>query len=196
MISSTSIRQTLSVRAPQIHEDMALPRAAVALILREGDDAAPDLLFIERAHRDGDPWSGDLGFPGGKVEALDVSPRRAAERETLEEVGLELPEETFLGRLDDLQGAHLPIVVSCFVYALEKSPPLSTGEDEVVDAFWIPLPLLADPDRHRAATVRFRDEILTRPAIDLLGPGRPVLWGITYRLVGDFLNRLGLAPPA
>jgi hypothetical protein len=29
------------------------------------------------------------------------------------------------------------------------------------------------------------------PAIDLLGPGRPVLWGITYRFVTQLVAFLG-----
>jgi 8-oxo-dGTP pyrophosphatase MutT (NUDIX family) len=155
--------------------------AAVAMILREVS-AAPEMLFIKRARRDGDPWSGDLGFPGGKVERLDGSPRSAAERETLEEIGLALKGARFLGRLDDIAGAHQPIVVSCFVYGLLDSPSLQLNE-EVTRAFWFPLEKLLDPNRHIEAAVHFRGEPLLRPAIRVLEPGQTVLWGITYRLV-------------
>ena len=64
----------------------------------------------------------------------------------------------------------------------------------MVDAFWAPLQWLCDPGRQRLATVCFRGEPLQRPAIDLLGAGRTVLWGITYRLVCQFLQILGIAP--
>ena len=33
------------------------------------------------------------------------------------------------------------------------------------------------------------------PGIDLLGPGRPVLWGLTYRFVVQLLRLAGCAVP-
>jgi hypothetical protein len=43
-------------------------------------------------------------------------------------------------------------------------------------------------------TVVFKGEQFQRPAIDLRGPDRTVLWGITYRLVCQFLQILGHEP--
>src|SRR4249920_2600283 len=55
-------------------------QAAVAIILRErlreGDRAGTnvtDLLFIRRAEKSGDPWSGHMAFPGGHIELSDGS---------------------------------------------------------------------------------------------------------------------------
>uniref|UniRef100_A0A831UCR4 CoA pyrophosphatase n=1 Tax=Geobacter metallireducens TaxID=28232 RepID=A0A831UCR4_GEOME len=166
-----------------------LTPAAVALILREGDRGL-EVLFIERASHDGDPWSGDLGFPGGKVEPGDAGPREAAERETGEELGLDLAAARYLGRLADIAGAHLPVRISCFVYGLSGNPNLTPGS-EVRDFFWVPLEDLRDPGRHTAATVRFGGETFRRPAIVLPVEGKPVLWGITYRLVMQFLAIAG-----
>ena len=64
-------------------------QAAVAVVLREGDSGS-EILFIERSTREDDPWSGHMAFPGGRVEAADANTRAAAERETLEEVGVSL----------------------------------------------------------------------------------------------------------
>jgi 8-oxo-dGTP pyrophosphatase MutT (NUDIX family) len=166
--------------------------AAVAMILRDAPHG-PEILFIERARHESDPWSGDLGFPGGKIEAEDDEPRRAAERETLEEIGLDLQEACYLGRLDDLAGAHLPVVISCFVYETGQTGSFSLSE-EVAEVFWVPLRTLVDPRRHRLTTVFFRGERLQRPAIDLRGPEGTVLWGITYRLVCQFLQIIGRKP--
>jgi 8-oxo-dGTP pyrophosphatase MutT (NUDIX family) len=164
-------------------------RAAVALILR----TAPlglEVLFIERAMHAGDPWSGDLGFPGGKVEASDREARLTAERETREEIDLDLRSGRYLGRLSDIAGAHLPVTVSCFVYGLTEPTPFRLG-DEVRTTFWTPLEQLCNPERHIEAAVRFGGATLVRPAIRLLEPGQTVLWGITYRLVIQFLGILG-----
>ncbi len=61
----------------------------------------------------------------------------------------------------------------------------------MVTAFWVPLTDLLDPARHLETTVRFGREPLVRPAIRLLPPGRRVLWGLTYRLVQQFLELMG-----
>lgn len=162
-----------------------LTPAAVALILREGGEGL-EVLFIERASHDGDPWSGDLGFPGGKIEPGDAGPRDAAERETREELGLDLAVSRYLGRLADIAGAHVPIRVSCFVYGLAGNPSLMPG-GEVRDVLWVPLADLCDPARHRPAAVRFGGETFERSAILLPAEGKPVLWGLTYRLIMQFL---------
>jgi 8-oxo-dGTP pyrophosphatase MutT (NUDIX family) len=49
-----------------------------------------EILFIKRAGRAGDRWSGHVALPGGKRDPQDASDRVAAIRETQEEVGLDL----------------------------------------------------------------------------------------------------------
>ncbi len=184
-LTIADLAANLAAHAPAEISAPGLTPAAVALILREGRGGA-EVLFIERASHDGDPWSGDLGFPGGKIEPGDAGPRGGAERETREELGIDLTAACYLGRLADIAGAHLPIRVSCFVYGLVGNPLLLPG-DEVRDAFWVPLADLCDPLRHREAAVRFGGEIFKRPAILLPVEGKPVLWGITYRLIMEFI---------
>jgi 8-oxo-dGTP pyrophosphatase MutT (NUDIX family) len=146
-----------------------------------------EILFIERAPRAGDPWSGDIGFPGGRMEEGDLDSRRTAERETLEEIGLDLHERRYIGRLSDIAGAHLPVQVSCHVYGVEGIPTFVLSH-EVRDLFWVALADLNAPERQIIAPVRFGGEMLDRPAIRLPQAGKPVLWGITYRLITEFLE--------
>lgn len=187
MITIPYIADILAPHLPLLVSASHPGRSAVALIMRDGTDG-PEILFIRRAADERDPWSGNLAFPGGRIDPGDLSPRHAAERETWEETGLRLQETRLLGRLDDVTGAHLPVLVSCFVYALSHDQPLCPNR-EVAEAFWIPLTKLLDADRHTVIEVAFGGQQFLRPAIPLL-PGRPVLWGITYRLVMQFLNLL------
>ena len=154
----------------------------MALLLHQSAEQEPRLLLIERARREGDPWSGDLAFPGGRMEPGDADERAAAERETAEEVGLDLAAARFLGRLDDMSASLLPITVAAFVYAVESAalPALSLS-DEVTEAFWVPLPHLFDRRRLREHRLRRGAAEHRFPALDLLGPGRPLLWGLSYR---------------
>ncbi len=180
------VEQALSRRAPELLNFAEVPRAAVALILGSKGDSL-DLLFIERSTHKEDPWSGNVGFPGGKMERGDEDLRRTAERETLEEVGIDLGHGRFLGRLSDVGGTRLRIQVACFVYGL-RHPDALRLSDEVRDAFWVPLDVLLDTSRHGEAVVRFGDRQLPRPAFALPQPHKPPLWGLTYRLVLEFLD--------
>ena len=190
------LRSALATYQPRIADRSAWPEhthAAVALLLRQSPSGI-EILFILRAEFSGDPWSGNIAFPGGHIEADDDTARAAAERETLEEIGIDLHQEEFLGQLDDVAGAHLPVIVSCFSYLVTEATPI-THNREIGETFWVPLTTLADPKRQRLHHVIFRGERLERPAIDLLGPERTVLWGITYRLASHFMELAGSPLP-
>lgn len=63
----------------------------VILIAEQGlkkSDAMPTILMMQRAERAGDPWSGDVSFPGGKQDASDANTRAAALRELHEKLDL------------------------------------------------------------------------------------------------------------
>lgn len=163
-------------------------RAAVAVVVCDGA-AGPELLFIERARRRGDPWSGQMAFPGGRVDPGDADARAAAERETREEVGLDLGGAELLGRLGDVHaGVRVvaPLVLSSFVYRIDGRVPLVPNY-EVREALWVPVARLTDP-RHRVAhrwgPGRF-------PGIVVGDPDRHVVWGLTHRLVCELLGLCG-----
>ena len=220
MTTLQHIKDALAAHQPQVLPDAGRQRAAVALVLckdpgsgapgsedpgsedpgsealgfEASDDRALRLLFIERTEHQGDPWSGHLAFPGGRVEEQDRSVRDTAERETLEEIGLDLRGAEYLGRLDDLTGATIPMVVSGFVY-VTPSPAVFELNHEVSKVFWFSLDDLLDAKRHSHYRLRYEGVERTVHAIDLLGPGRPLLWGLTYRFVTQFLKLLGHEGP-
>ena len=194
MIAIAAIRAALSHHQPLLATTSDKTPAAVALVLRERDGQT-QLLFIERTRQEGDPWSGHIAFPGGRREACDADLRQTAERETCEEIDLDLRQGEYLGRLDDLTGASLPVRVAAFAYIVKNPGPL-TPNSEVQEAFWVPLAILLDPARQLECQFPFRGlEGRLLPAIDLLEPGRPVLWGITYRFVVQLLGKVGYQLP-
>ena len=188
LINLCNIEKILAGHKPSIITDDLPTPAAVSLILHE-DSTGLQMLFIERASHDDDPWSGNISFPGGKIEKDDESPKLAAERETLEEIGLDLRGERYLGRLSDVVGTHLPVKISCFVYATDNTRSFSLNE-EVRDVFWVPFKELRNPARHGDFCVRFSGRTFIRPGIRLTQEGKPLLWGLTYLLVRDFLELL------
>src|SRR5512140_1637351 len=95
--------------------------AAVALVLYAGEDGL-ETLFIKRATRDGDPWSGQIALPGGKRHEGEDSLMTTAVRETQEEIGLDLAVNgTLLGELDEIRPRSPllpPIIVRPYVFAV------------------------------------------------------------------------------
>ncbi len=186
------IRSAMAGHSPMLCEPGRL-NAAVAVTLCK-DEGGTSLLLMRRAERDGDPWSGHLSFPGGRIDASDPSLQHAAERETREEVGLDLSTAQRLGRLDDVRGVAVPIIVSAFVYALERPAPLVLS-DEVRKAFWVPLDELLDSSRHVTETFEYQGNTLELPAIELDDGGGPPLWGMTYHFLEQFFSLIGHSLP-
>ena len=175
---------------PSIPFDQPVHRAAVAAIFRSGVDAT-ELLLIQRAERLGDPWSGQMAFPGGRTDPTDASPESTAVRETREEIGLQLEAHHAIGTLAELDGGRATnrlVLVSAHAYWLDSAPSLSPNH-EVADTVWVPLPELVDPDRH--IDYYFPAADMSFPGIRLDGDGQ-VLWGLTLRFVGDLFDRLGV----
>lgn len=160
-------------------------RASVAMILNQ---SAHDLeiLFIQRAAHDLDPWSGHIAFPGGKLEEGELE-CQAACRETFEETGIDLGQGHYLGRLSDIIGANLPVRVSCCLFGIDRMNYRPVLNEEVRDLFWVTLSDLRDQGRHLRSSVAFDEKQFEVPAIILPVDDKPVLWGITYRLVMQFL---------
>lgn len=161
-------------------------RASVAMILHQAADDL-EILFIQRATHDLDPWSGHIAFPGGKLEEGELE-CQAACRETHEEVGIDLGQARYLGRLSDITGASLPVRVSCCLFGLDRTSCSPVLNGEVRDLFWVALSDLRDPGRHlQSPVVVFDERRLEVPAIRLPVDDKPLLWGITYRLVMQFM---------
>jgi 8-oxo-dGTP pyrophosphatase MutT (NUDIX family) len=186
MCNLTLLRHALQHREPILLSNAQNP-AAVAMILTQGMQGL-EVLFIERAPHPKDPWSGNLAFPGGRVDPGDADMKATAERECREEIGLNLAHAECLGQLDDIIGTNLPVRISCFVYLLSELPELALNH-EVTRAFPFPLEELRNPSRHTRTELFWQGRTRHIQAIRL-AEHTPLLWGITYRLVIQILSRL------
>jgi 8-oxo-dGTP pyrophosphatase MutT (NUDIX family) len=161
--------------------------AAVAVIVTPGPDA---LLFIRRAERTGDPWSGHMALPGGRRDEADPDLLSTAIRETAEEVGLALPRASLLGSLDDVvprTPVLPPIAVRPYVFALPARPVL-TLNPEVAAARWVYLDHLLHPATYHSVRIQIRGESREVPAYQL---DDAIVWGMTERVITGLLAHLG-----
>lgn len=165
-------------------------RAAVALVFRAPEGGSAELLVIRRAERVGDPWSGQMGLPGGGSQPNDSSLEDTALRETLEETGVDIRSDGHvLGALDE----HRPrtpllpaIIVTPYVAVVRADVVLSLNA-EVADALWIPLRALRDGNAQRDSVVHIRGAARNEPSF-VVGP--TVVWGMTNRILRSLLALL------
>jgi len=183
------IRRRLAELDPEpIPRDKVPRRAAVATVLRfdEADDSC-EILFILRAKQEGDPWSGHMAFPGGRMEQGDLDELGTARRETLEEVDLDLERHgELLGRIDDLHasahGRVLPLAIRPFVFRLATShAELQANLEEVEEIHWVPAATLLDPASATTVPYELNGQRFDLPAFRVAGDR--IIWGLTYQML-------------
>ena len=162
--------------------------AAVALVLQPKVSGLR-ALFILRAKKEGDPWSGQMALPGGHRETIDTDLVETARRETHEEIGLDLNQAgRYLGSLAGIRAnprAGFDLVVTPQVFALEdKAVPLQPNE-EVAEVLWGNLDeMISGRSLTDASFPEFQREG-TFPGYQV---GAQVVWGLTFRMINDFFD--------
>jgi 8-oxo-dGTP pyrophosphatase MutT (NUDIX family) len=163
--------------------------AAVAVMLRDGDEGL-ETLFIHRAVRAGDRWSGQIAFPGGRRDAADPDLLTTAIRETLEEIGVDLAHAERLGVLDDLHPRTPvlpPVVVRPFAFALTERPEILPSP-EVQSAFWVSFRALQSPAARGTVTVDHPG--IPRQALPAYVIGKHTIWGMSERILTPLISLL------
>lgn len=157
-------------------------RAAVSIILT--DRVAPEILLIKRADRAGDPWSGQVAFPGGKAQEGDLTARDTAIRETFEEVGVDLRQSSvFLGYLGMFKTHTGTMDVVPSVFLLKDK--VSVKPNKEVSSFkWVALNRLVSPETkgsHRFGVIGSEVEVPAFLVDDY------TIWGLTHRIISSLV---------
>ena len=166
----------------------AKPAAAVTVLLRPGS-AGLDVLLGERRKREGDPWSGQIGLPGGRHHEEDGTLLATAVRETREEVGVDLLQDTeILGHMPPRAPGNKPEMLVVPYVALAIRPVDPTPGPEMASIFWCRLEELS-PSLGKSVVSTILGE-LTVPSFTCEGR---LIWGFTYRILEELLIYLGLS---
>ncbi len=171
------------------------PRAASVLVplFRENDEW--NLLFIRRTEHVSDRHSGQVAFPGGKVDAEDNDAVAAALRECKEEIGVAARQINVLGCLKNYRTVS-NYLVTPVIATIDWPVDLSIDNTEVDRVFSIPLSWLSDP-----ANFQIKERLL--PQFDVSLPvyyyqryQGELLWGITAKITVSLLMSLGFRFPS
>ncbi|MDA1117144.1 MAG: CoA pyrophosphatase [Proteobacteria bacterium] len=130
--------------------------------------------------------SGQISFPGGRVEPGDGNAEATALRETREEIGLDAQRIELLGKLSDYHtrtGFRITPVVALV------SPPFELRLDahEVDAAFEVPLSFLLDPANHQRHAREFQGRTVHYFAIPY---GEHYIWGATAGMLVNLYRHL------
>ena len=185
-------RPEMTAKFQEIRETLAAKRfssgndpvdAVVAVLLNEVSNDL-EILLIHRAERTDDPWSGQIGLPGGRVRRTDPSTKDALRREVQEEVGFDVALDGWeLGPLSiSSPMRNLDVKVQPWVFALHRRPSVNVGQ-EVQEAFWVSLARL--PSLRGSAEIEIRG--LKRAVDAFLVDGR-IVWGFTHRVLNELLT--------
>ena len=157
--------------------------ASVSMIVR--DRTSPSVLLIRRADHPGDPWSGQIAFPGGKMQPEDRTARDTAVRETLEEVGVDLDRSArFLGygAVTTTHTGSMDVVPSVFEL---KEGVVIRPNDEVASYRWVYLEDLLSPEARSTYRFNFQGKPVEMPAFVA---GDYVVWGLTHRILTSMMD--------
>lgn len=162
----------------------ATKEAAVLMALVEREDEL-SVLLTKRADKLSS-HSGQVAFPGGKIDAEDDSPEAAALREAEEEVGLASRHVEVLGRLPDyFTGSGYKIAPILGI--MDSHAVVEANPDEVDYIFEVPLSFLMNPDNHVRGSRVFEGK--ERHYLEM-PYGDHYIWGVTANIIRVLYDRL------
>lgn len=125
----------------------------VAIVTREH----PTVLLTQRTDHLS-THSGQIAFPGGKMDAGDTAIEDTALREAEEEIGLARERVEVLGRLPVYVTGTAFIVTPVIALVAPEHLSLRPNPHEVADIFEVPLSFLMNPAHHRRHCVEWQGQ--------------------------------------
>lgn len=180
-------RLTAALAGHQPHRAEVADARAASVLIPIVEVPEPTLILTVRtdtvrSHK------GQISFPGGSVDPGEGS-LDAALRETKEEIGLDPSLVKVIGELDTFPTFVSGYVVTPFVGWLDEDPKLDPNPAEVAELLHVPLAHLNDEIRKDPG---FEHGNRAYPTEAWVWNDR-VIWGVTARIMRQFLTILGEA---
>lgn len=148
------------------------------------------IVLIERmSNKRHDRHSGQISFPGGKLEDRDPSLAAGALREANEEVGVIQEDIEILGQLTEMYIPVSNFLVHPFVGKLDYTPLFIPQPSEVKSILEVPLNILTDPKTINRTELRISNDIILKN-VPYYNFQNHIVWGATAMMLSEFLEVL------
>jgi len=146
-------------------------------------------VFMKRSD-DGHVHSGQISFPGGKVEEQDLTYVDTALREANEELGIPTDEVEVLGRLTELYIPLSNFLVYPTLGFMYKRPDFVIDPKEVAYEIEVDLPTLLDGSHRKVREIeqRTRWGHYRTQAPSYLVHQEHIIWGATAMMLSELLS--------
>src|SRR5215472_11031860 len=156
-----------------------------AVLVPVVDRPDPTVLLTQRT-ADLASHAGQVAFPGGKIDPIDATPAAAAMREAEEEIGLDH------GLIEPIGYLDLYLTFSGFrvlptVARIAPDYRLVLSEQEVADAFEVPLTFLMDVQNHALHSRDWKGVTRRYYAMPF---GERYIWGVTAGILRNLYERI------
>lgn len=160
-------------------------KSAVLVIIYPFDEDF-NIVLTKRAEYRG-VHSGQISFPGGKVEKEDRSLEETALREAEEEIGINRNHVEVVGALSELYIPPSNFIVSPFVGVMNEKPEMKAEDKEVDQIIEMPLSYLTAKDAISPARVKTDMGSLQVNAYLF---NNHIVWGATSMILSEFADVL------
>jgi len=143
---------------------------------------SPELIYTQRSSHLS-THSGEVSFPGGKADEIDLNLFATALRESNEEISLNSKDVTELGKLNYLISRH-KIEVNPFIATVDR-PQVLTPNEEIEEIFTVPLDFLLDPANIQREVIERQGGVWQVPSWNIKNQK---IWGLTAMITVNFLN--------
>jgi len=166
-----------------IRRDNLRDAAVLIPVVDHGDEASVILTKRTEKLRN---HSGQVAFPGGRIDPTDPTPEFAALRETVEEIGLDADHIEVVGRMPDyVAGSGYRIAPVLGI--VRPGFHLTINPHEVDTTFEVPLRFLMDPANHHQGSRVWGDREWFY--YDMPYGGQRI-WGVTAGIIRTLYERL------
>lgn len=165
-----------------LKSNIEIRESAVAVVLYK-DGNQIECLLTQRPEYDG-KHGGQVSFPGGKRELLDLNLEETARRECWEEIGIPIEKGILIGELTEVYIPVSQFLVKPYIYFHEVLPELIADQREVAEILNFPLFDLKKEELISTMQIQLPDGTVYKdiPYFDL---ANKKVWGATALILSE-----------
>lgn len=167
----------------------AAPKSSVLILLYPKNNSIY-LVLIERPVYNG-THSGQIAFPGGKVDTFDISPMHTAIRESYEEIGINITEKEIIAPLTSLYIPASNFEVFPFLAWYNETPNFTPNHREVAEIIETPISLIIDERSINRVKIEINKDLsYNAPCFVILNKN---VWGATAMMLSELKEIIKLS---